>query len=256
MFEYRYPIFKPKKLLRIEMLEQLRDYPRQVDKLIFRNYGNGILNGCELSWEENNLIIEPGLLIWKGHLYALNKPYRLQCPHNDKQVFLKIHFFPETNELDMVIGNTHILLDTDEPDLETQMELGRFRLQEGARLRNSYENYQDYMTEYDTINRIHVPFSCEGGTILWPQILCCFASKMLELNTQEILDTVFSMQILALQGKVSPILVQTYVGKYEKKDREYSNLEIYQSLSKILRKIKNDYPQNNTSKKAMGVVLL
>ena len=57
MFHYEEPIFKKKKLLRIEMLEQLRDYPRNYFKLHFQGFSNGIMDGCQITWDNGQLNI-------------------------------------------------------------------------------------------------------------------------------------------------------------------------------------------------------
>lgn len=41
MFKYVYPQFEKKRLLRGEMLDQLRDYPKNYIKMSFQGYGDG-----------------------------------------------------------------------------------------------------------------------------------------------------------------------------------------------------------------------
>lgn len=51
MFRYEYPIFEHKNLLKKSMLDELRDYPLSLSRMYFSGYGDGILEGCALSWE-------------------------------------------------------------------------------------------------------------------------------------------------------------------------------------------------------------
>ena len=48
MFCYETPQFKKKRLLRAEMLEQLRDYPRDYLEIMYAGYSDGVLCGCGL----------------------------------------------------------------------------------------------------------------------------------------------------------------------------------------------------------------
>ena len=52
MFKNTYPLFERKKVLKKEMLENLRDYPRDVFHILYQDYSDGILVGCELKVQE------------------------------------------------------------------------------------------------------------------------------------------------------------------------------------------------------------
>ena len=56
MFRYEYPIFEHKNLLKKSMLDELRDYPLSLSRMYFSGYGDGILEGCALSWEPDCFI--------------------------------------------------------------------------------------------------------------------------------------------------------------------------------------------------------
>ena len=49
MFQNIYPVFEPKRLLKKEMLENLRDFPRSLFGLQYQNYSDGILYGCDIT---------------------------------------------------------------------------------------------------------------------------------------------------------------------------------------------------------------
>ena len=52
MFRNVYPIFEAKKVLKKEMLENLRDYPRTLFDIQYQEYSDGILYGCRLETED------------------------------------------------------------------------------------------------------------------------------------------------------------------------------------------------------------
>ena len=104
MFRYVHPSFQIKHLLQVEMLEQLRDYPKNYLKLIFSGYGNGIVRGCGISWNNNKLTIEPGIIYYNHNLYMMNERYLLECwPENEKR-YLKIEFMEEIQEPNQTVG--------------------------------------------------------------------------------------------------------------------------------------------------------
>lgn len=259
MFHYEYPRFEKKYLLRIEMLEQLRDYPRNYINLLFRGYGNGIVNGCELKWEENELTVLPGMIYWGRNLYFMEEPYKLECKAQDNLCYLKVKFLEEIKESVKVLGMASIYIDNKRPNYACEMEIGRFRLQAGARLRSSYKNFSDFSTEYDTINRIHTPFSDNGGSTISPGILIQFAHEMLEKDLSDTYDVSFCMNVLANDGKIASKCIKTYLKRQCDSDvrKEDSNEKIYEGLLNTLksRSGTGNYQKGNDQRKK-GIVLL
>ena len=72
MFYYEVPQFEKKRLLRTEMLEQIRDFPRDYLEILYAGYSDGILHGCTPRWNEHKLVIEPGILRYLSliHIYS------------------------------------------------------------------------------------------------------------------------------------------------------------------------------------------
>lgn len=257
MFHYEEPIFQKKRLLRIEMLEQLRDYPRNYLKLLFQGYSDGIICGCRITWDNEQLDIAPGILYHAEKLYFMEKPFRMVCHAEDKMKYLKIQFMTEVHEEGKIEGNTRIVLDDRKPNAACEMELCRFRLQEGARLRDTYENFDDYATGYDTINRIHVPFASYGQATIWPEILKQFAEEILEIKSKNIYDTSFAMNILTNQGEIPADCVSSYLKiRLEEKKIENGNQGIYKGLQEVLRQSKTGRSfQSDEDKERHSVIL-
>ena len=134
MFQNIYPVFEPKRLLKKEMLENLRDFPRSLFGLQYQNYSDGILYGCDITGTETGMILLPGILCYKGVPYFLERPYPVSCKAEGKMAYVKVHFWDKT------IGSggeeylSQIIVDEQEPDAEQELELARFKLQAGARL--------------------------------------------------------------------------------------------------------------------------
>lgn len=239
MFRYEYPIFEHKNLLKKSMLDELRDYPLSLSRMYFSGYGDGILEGCALSWEPGVLHLGAGLLHYRGDIYRMEASCPLACSATDQLTYLKVRFATMDYERGKQGGMGEILL-SNAPAENGEMELGRFRLQEGARLRTVYENFEDYQTEYDTVNRIHVPYAGPGGAGLWPQLLRTYAKELLETGTTDVYDVGFAMAVLGADGQASPMCIKAYLaGAGEETGEQFSNGECYRKLLHILRNRKS-----------------
>ena len=96
MFQNIYPVFEPKRLLKKEMLENLRDFPRSLFGLQYQNYSDGILYGCDITGTETGMILLPGILCYKGVPYFLERPYPVSCKAEGKMAYVKVHFWDKT----------------------------------------------------------------------------------------------------------------------------------------------------------------
>lgn len=71
MFKNIYPLFERKRLLKKEMLEILRDFPRDIFQILYQDYADGILAGCELETIDGSLVIHPGIICYNKIPYIL-----------------------------------------------------------------------------------------------------------------------------------------------------------------------------------------
>ncbi len=238
MFKFEAPVFVHKNILKKDMLEELRDYPLMISRMMFADCGSGVLKGTDITWEDNILKVHPGLILHGGNIYRMEEACSLRCPPVDQLTYVKVRFVTMDFEKDRMGGFGDVYLDDRSPE-SGEIELGRFRLQEGARLRCKYESFEDYQTEFDTVNRIHMPYVCPGGVSLWPQLLMEFALELLKTGTIDACDISFSMQILGNKGQIAQELVSFYVEKNRgKKITEWSNQLLFEKLLHILRERK------------------
>lgn len=235
MFQNVYPIFEAKKLLKKEMLDNLRDFPRELFDLKYRGYSDGILTGCELEGYDGGLRIMPGILYYQGIPYFLKKPFDASVQAEGKLTYIKVRFLGKNIAARQEEYLSQIYIDERIPDPNYELELGRFKLQTGARLRTEYVNFFDYATEYDTIDRIHVPYASLGQQGIWPQLLKCFAKELLLFSKHESGDIAFCLNCLQLEKAMPYEAVKAYLNVRLRQDREYTNQQIYSSLKNILR---------------------
>ncbi|WP_077611737.1 hypothetical protein [Clostridium sp. Marseille-P2415] len=257
MFQYDYPQFEKKRLLRVEMLDKLRDYPKNFIDLSFQGFGDGVVSGCQITWDDGRLTISPGMIYRKGSLYFMEQPYVLECKAEDRVRYLKVQFLAEVREAGKIVGNTRILLEDKKPDPACEIELCRFRLQEGARLRDSHENLEDYSTEYDTINLVHQPYAAAGGSTLNPQIVRQFSKEMMRSRPSDPLDASFSMTALSSHGLVTADCLREYLSARQGEDYENKgNAGIYRGLLETLKNQRNGETRRGLSSQGKRSVML
>lgn len=258
MFQYDYPQFEKKRLLRVEMLDKLRDYPKNFLDLWFQDYGDGVVSGCDITWDDGRLTISSGMVIWKKNLYFMEQPFVMECRAEDKVRYLKVQFLAEIREAGKITGNTRIFLEDKKPDPACEMELCRFRLQEGARLRDSHENLQDYSTEFDTVNLIHQPYGAAGESTLNPRIIRQFSREMLKSRSSDPYDISFSAAALGNHGHITAELIREYLScRLGDEYGEKGNAAVYRGLLEILRTQKSgEVKRGQGSQGKRGMMLL
>ncbi len=258
MFQYDYPQFEKKRLLRVEMLDKLRDYPKNFLDLSFQDFGDGVVSGCDITWDDGRLTISSGMVLWKKNLYFMEQPFVMDCRAEDKIRYLKVQFLAEIREAGKITGNTRIFLEDKKPDPACEMELCRFRLQEGARLRDSHENLQDYSTEFDTVNLIHQPYAAAGESTLNPRIIRQFSKEMFKCRPSDPYDISFSTTALANHGHVTVELIREYLSIRQGDEYgEKGNASIYRGLLEVLRTQKSgEIKRGQGSQGKRGMMLL
>ncbi len=238
MFQNIYPVFETKRLLKKEMLENLRDYPRTLFRLKYQEYSDGILTGCDiegLDTGEAGLRVLPGILLWKGIPYLLEEPETIPCTASGRLAYLKTRFSDKAVGIGQEEYFSKLYLDEEVPDPGRELELARFKLQPGARLRTEYVDFYDYATEFDTADRIHALYSGPGHPTVWLRLLKCFADTLLRLSARNPLDCAFCMSCLQEKEAMPYEAIRTYLNVRLGQDKEYTNQQIYSGLRGILQ---------------------
>lgn len=257
MFKNEVPLFIPKQVLKIEMLENLRDFQRNLVNIKIYNYTNGILSGCEIKVVGKVLQVQPGILVYRHQVYLLPEPVSIPYQANDKMTYLKVKCIHAHKEKEHIGYYGRFDLDCNDPNEADEIELGRFWLQTGSELRHEYVDFEDYATVYDTINRINTIYSGEAEERIWPKLLWQFAKEAM-MEPVDGVDSAFCFTILRDQETVSRQLVISYLNqKLKSKKTEYSNKEIYDSLVQILHNLKRGIStRSNRTDKSKKIMLV
>lgn len=244
------PIFKELHLLRKDMLEALADYAFQTDQLLYKGYGDGIIAGCDLTTTEDSIILNEGVIFFEEQMFLIKEPMSVLYHPTNTTTVLKICFSEQMRDVNLVYREIDLAL-TEQTQLKKgELELCRFKLQEGARLRYQYQNFEDRNTEFDTLNTIYASYSAKGGSTLSPKIVHEFAVEMLKAKQLSALDMMFGLQLLDRDRPASKDVLAAYIEKRDEKELQNpSNLVIYKELARILkevtegRKAERDTPQ-------------
>lgn len=235
MFENVYPVFERKRLLKVEMLSNLRDYPRELFEIMYQNYSNGVFAGTGLRVSGNAITIGSGILYWMGIPYTMRKEYSLPYEATEQLAYLKVKFLEKQDGVEQQTYLTQIYISAEPAEDEQELELARFKLQKGARLRTEYTDFFDYNTEFDTLNRIFMPYASAGKSTIWPEVMKTFARTLLDHSAKNPLDSTFGLSCLQSERGISSEMLCRYLNMRLDENRDtYSNREIYQALGRIL----------------------
>lgn len=243
------PLFQDGHILRREMLIALSDYAFLTSQLIYKGYGDGILAGCELTTTKDTIILNTGIIYFKGQAYLIKEPMAIPYYPTNTTVVLKLKISEELKEPNFIYHEMNLILTEQTDSQENELELCRFILQQGARLRDQYQNFEDRNTMFDTLNCIYSPYSVKGESTLSWEITRAFAEEMLTADNITDFDAFFCTQILNQTYPVSKEALRVYLKRSGAAElTEYTNLHVYEELVKILKARKNGEKMENNKK--------
>ena len=241
MFTIIYPVFERGRILKKELLMTLRDYSFGQVQLQFDKWTDGILLGCDISVEEKQLHIAPGMLKWNGFIYAMVEVQKIDFTATEQVSVLKIQFSTlasTATDYERYAGK--FVLDNSTSLLENELELCRFKLKEGNRLRSDYTGFTDMQTEYDTVHLAHATWAgIERQTLALP-ILRQFAKEAFVCNLQNAWDIYFCGQCMSGQTIHRDVLLAYIRSHGEHITGKENGVQLYEMLVRILDKLKRN----------------
>lgn len=238
MFLDKFPTFTAGRVLKYDMLNALRDYPRDYVTIMYSHYSDGVLAGCNLEVNSEAIQIAPGLVRHKGKLYALSQPVLVPYSATGQDTIVKIHFSKEKKSGDYILSSGDIISAPGIKVAENELELCRFKLKTGARLRAEYLDFADYSTAYDTVNIVSVPFAAPYESTLSPILTRCFAEEAWAGRPSHAFDYVFIS--LCAQGEpvARNVIVAYTSARLGIVAKGAANQDLHRHLAKILDDIR------------------
>jgi hypothetical protein len=253
MFEYKYPLFNPAPLRR-EILDAMRDLAAREQAARYGEYSDGILAGCNLFERNMRVGVDSGLVKFGGRVYVLSEPVSVPYRPTDEWTVLKIRFGGEERTRDFLRYSGELILDANTNVLPNEMELGRFKLKQGSRLRTVYEDFQDMETEYDTVNLINVPYAGVGEATLCPAILLHFGREAYSYAADPP-DAAFAAACLSQNGVMSREMIKRYLaGKLGLDSLETDNAKLHLHLVEVMFDMKG-IERNKNRDEPSGIIL-
>lgn len=213
-----YPLFERNRILKKELLWSLRDYSFAHIQLEYQEYGEGILEGCDVSVEGGQLVVKPGIIKSGDFICLLTEEERAEYGPSGQLVVLKMRITRDCSSPDHIIYRMELVPDTDPVLKENEFEVCRYKLQQGAILRSGYTDFEDMDTEFDTLNLIHASWGGLRGKAMPPVVTRRFAEEILKSGNCLPEDILFSYLCLNQPGALPDRILTDYVGRKNHKD--------------------------------------
>jgi len=239
--ERKKPVFTKGRILKNEMLESICDFPRAITDIFLANYSDGVISGLDLTADEKDITIAPGIVKYQGEILVLNEELKVLYVADGNEQILKLQFQEGYKVSDFEGRIAEVILESGECDQQNEMEIARFRLSQGAYLRLNYQDFEDFKTGHNTLNIVDQPHSSISGQTLAPIILKYFARELLKYKTENPHDLAIIYQVLNGETSISKELLINYIKIRLNEDRKLENNEdLHQGLTRILKKAKQE----------------
>ncbi|MGZ0042449.1 DNA and RNA helicase [Paenibacillus ottowii] len=233
MLTHIVPKFEKGRILKTEMLENLRDYPRSFLDIRYQDYSDGIITGMNVTVGEHTLTVGRGIVKHNDKLYLLEQEHEVPYAATGRLSVLKIKFQKEQSTTDFQSYLGEIVIEEEQAN-QSELELGRYKLKEGALLRSDYVDFADLATEFNTFNLIEVPHAGTTGPTLSPFMFKMFARELISRGTSDPFDLAFTMLCLN-QGFIEREAVLHYLSSRSGASyRDYGSNKLHQVMARVL----------------------
>ena len=197
---YKMPIFAKGSLLSQEMLEALKDFEVGFAKNSYTGYSDGIIAGVKVHVTQGVIYIDNGIVKYQDKIFFISDNTKVPISPDNKWQAVKIVFMDAENTATFETQGMSIEVTENLEHESCKIEICRVRLQDGARLRSDYRNFEDMSTEFDTINVIDAQWAAYGKESINPLVLHEFAKEAIKYNIDNSQDITFIHQILNNNG--------------------------------------------------------
>lgn len=211
--ENLYPLFERNRILKKELLWSLRDYSFAHMQLEYQAYGEGIVSGCELEVRDKELVVGKGIIKYNGFIYLITEEMRVPYEPTQQLAILKMKMIVDDRSEDFISYRVELLMDDNPVKEQDELEVCRFKLRHGSILRSQYKDFEDMITEFDTVDVTEADWAGLGGKALSPTITGYFAKLLLEESGSQAEDISFAYLCIDRSDAVPIKIVKHYVDK-------------------------------------------
>lgn len=234
-----FPIFEEGRILKRDALDLLRDYAPEFISLLFEERGSGVMAGFRIREQEGTIFVGPGILKDGGSFFCMQREAALAFDQYGRAVRIVLRRLSERMSADFKEERYELSLEPLGALGEGEYELGRFLLEPGARLRagEDYRDFHDLVTEFNTLNPVHIRYACAGGHTLSPLVTRLYGKGVAHAPAAGALDAAFAMACLN-GARVPAEAIREYLSaKGEILARDPGNLELYEGLAGIYARL-------------------
>jgi len=233
-FEHKVPALQPGTFKK-EIAQCLLGIALDEQNIRFHDHTDGIVMGCGLVEEGMKVGLVGGIVKYAGRLYKLTERVFVPYAHTDEWAVLKLRFSPLVQHPEYIHYTAELVLDAKVDIMPNEMELGRFKLKKGSRLRTVYKDFWDMVTEFDTVNLVHVNQAARHQPTFSPAITMHFAREAFSYLGNNCLDAAFCTACLSSGEAMGRELITQYVcNRLGQRYKEMNNTQLHGALGKIL----------------------
>lgn len=231
------PVFKEGTILTHEMLNSLSEYAIDVANVEYVGYSDGVIKGCDITVAPGILRIGTGMLRVKGLLYMIKDEVKIVVRQRNAMQILIVRATEIEENIDFSVRDVNFLFVSEDEIRKDDIELCRFRLQEGAQLRNEYRDFKDMDTEFDTVCLKNAKWAAYGEASISLIILEKYAEELLKTNVTAFEDRLFLSHIYSTKGMTLSVReICLYLSwKLGQPFKIRTHHEIYRGLIEALR---------------------
>lgn len=212
MYVKKMPVFQAGKVLTIEMLDALKSAIEATENQKYSGYSDGVLHGFQVEIADDYLIVDKGAFIYQEELFAVSEKTKILYAGNGETQLLVLRIGDKEKTSNFEIREAEFKLIPDGDEILSDLEIARFRLQKGARLRNQFQGLRDMNTSYDTLNLCHARWSAFGGNTMAYPILEMAAREIEKKNNTDIYDEMLLEAIYSAKGESIPgVMIDRYL---------------------------------------------
>lgn len=241
MFIHKTPIFNSGTVLTKDMMEAMKSYAVNMGRLSYLGYSDGVLKGCNLSVNEDLITISPGIILYFGEPILINEKIHLEYKATNSCKIVIARIGEEEMTQDYIMRKVQFkLINEDELNFQ-DIELARFTLQQGARLRNHYKDFYDISTDYNTLCIAYAKWSAYERSSISYEVLRKYAEEASKAGLSDAIDQCFIQLIYRGNGtSLHRGIIESYINsKLNKTTANASAYELYQCLTECLKQIQS-----------------